>query len=151
MKISHAHTCCQDKQLDGVFQQLGQYQLLECYIDILKQDNLANLFMFESVKCISGHNNKPGMTVFKQLYVGSSATKKAWEGALQTIVIEETFLEGHIIDQVVLLADTYDSNNNQILLSYAIMTSETEDTWVWLRHELEQDFSGSNVLITDYT
>ena len=70
------------------------------------------------------------MTVFKQLYVGSSATKKAWEGALQTIVLDETFLKGHIIDQVVLLAVTYDSNNNQILLSYAIVTNETEDIWV---------------------
>ena len=35
MKTSQAYACYQDKQSDGVFQQLGQYQFLESYIDIL--------------------------------------------------------------------------------------------------------------------
>ena len=61
------------------------------------------------------------------------------------------FLKGHIIDQVVLHAAIYDSNNNQIMLSYAIVTCETEDTWVWFGHQLEQDFPGSHVLIANYT
>ena len=125
MKTSQAYACCQDKQSDGVVQQLGQYQLLESYIDILKQDDLAGSFMFESVQGISGHNNKPGLTVFKQLYVASSATKQAWDSALQIVVVDGTFLKVHIFDQVVLLAVTYDFNNNQILLSYAMKTSET--------------------------
>ena len=128
MKSSQAYACCQDKQSDSVVQQLGQYQLLESYIDILKQDDLAGSFMFESVQGISRQNNKPGLTVFKWFYVASSATKKAWEGALQIMVVDGTFLKGHIFDQVVLLAVTYDSNNNQILLFYAIVTFETEDT-----------------------
>ena len=132
MKPSQAFSCCQDKQSDDVVQQLGQYQLLQCYTDILKQDDLTGIFMFESVQGISGHNNKPYSQVFKQLYVVSSATKKAWEGALQIMVVEGTFLKGHIFDQVVLLAVTYDGNNNQVLLSYAVVTSETEDNWVCL-------------------
>jgi hypothetical protein len=82
MKTSQAYACCQKKQSDGYVQQLGQYQLLGSFIDILKQDDLAGSFMFESVQGISGHNNKPGLTVFKQLSVVSSATKNAWDGAL---------------------------------------------------------------------
>ena len=65
MKAYQAYSCCQNKQSDGVVQHLGQYQLLEGYIDILKQANLTGLFMFESIQGISGHNNKPGLTVFK--------------------------------------------------------------------------------------
>jgi hypothetical protein len=57
----------------------------------------------------------------------SSATKKAWGGALQIKVVERTFLKGHIFDQVVLLAFTYEINNNQILLSPVIVVSATED------------------------
>ena len=53
--------------------------------------------------------------------MASSATKKAWDGALQIMVVDRTFLKGDIFDQVVLLAVTYDSNNNQILMSYAIV------------------------------
>jgi hypothetical protein len=47
--------------------------------------------MFESHQDMSAHNNKPGLTVFKKLYGVSSATKKAWEGDLQIMVMEMTF------------------------------------------------------------
>ena len=67
------------------------------------------------------------------------------------IVVDRTFFKGHIFDQVFLLAVTYDGNNTQILLSYAIVTSETEGNWVWFRCQLEQDFTGSYVLVADYT
>jgi hypothetical protein len=50
VKTSQAYTYCQDKQLDGVAQQLIQYHHLECYIDILKQDACTGLFMFESFR-----------------------------------------------------------------------------------------------------
>ena len=67
------------------------------------------------------------------------------------MVEDSIFLTGHIIDQVVLVTITYDRNNNQILLSYATVTCETEDTWVWFGHQQEQDFPGSHVLIAKYT
>ena len=60
----------------------------------------------------------------------------------------QDLFEGLIFDQVVLLAVTCDSNNNQILLLYAIVTSETEGNWVWIRRQLEQDFPGSYLLIS---
>ena len=55
-----------------------------------------------------------------------SATKKAWDD-LKSMLVEGTFLKGYTFDQVVLLAVTCERNNNQIVLSYAIVTSETDD------------------------
>ena len=49
--------------------------------------------MFESVQGISGHNNKPDLTDFKQLYVVFSATKQAWKGALQLMIADTTYFE----------------------------------------------------------
>ena len=83
--------------------------------------------------------------------MASSATKKAWEGALQTMVADGSFLKGHIFDQVVLLAITYENNKNQILFSFVVVTSETEDNWMWLRHQLEQNIPGTHVLVVDFT
>ena len=57
----------------------------------------------------------------------SSATKKSWGGALHIKVVDRTFLNVHIFDQVVLLTFNYDSNNSQILLSPVIVISATED------------------------
>jgi hypothetical protein len=62
--------------------------------------------------------------------MASLATEGAWEGALQILIVDWTSLKGHISDQVDLLAVTYDRNNNQILLSYAIVTSDAEDNSV---------------------
>ena len=93
IKAGPYHSTSDDKQSDGVVQQLGQYQLLKCYIEILEQNDPASSFMFESVQDISGHNNKPGLAVFKQLYVAFSATKKAWDSALQIMVVDRTFLK----------------------------------------------------------
>ena len=75
-------------------------------------------------------NKKSSDAVFKQLYVASWATKKVWNGTLQIMVVDRTFWEGHIFDQVVQSTVTYDGNNNQILLSCAVVTSETEGNWV---------------------
>ena len=69
--------------------------------------------------------------------MSSLATKKAREGALQIMVVESSFLKEHTFDQAVLLAVTYDRNNNQTLLSYAIVTSDAENKWVWFRCQLE--------------
>ena len=65
--------------------------------------------------------------------------------------IDGTFLKGHIFDQVVLLAVTCNSNNNWILVSCAIVTSETEDNWVWYRPQLEKDLLGPIIFIADNT
>ena len=75
---------------------------------------------------------------------------KAWEGALQIMLADRTFLKCHIFDQVVPLAVNYDSNKNQILLSYTIETLETDNNWVRCRHQLELDAPGSYVLVADY-
>lgn len=80
-----------------------------------------------------------------------SATEKAWDGALKIMVADGTFLRGHIFDQVILTAITYDGNNIQVILSYAVVTFKTDDNWVWFRCQLEQDFSGSYKLIVNYS
>jgi hypothetical protein len=50
MKTSQAHACCQDKESEGAVQQLLQYHLLECCIEILRLDDLTSSFMFELVE-----------------------------------------------------------------------------------------------------
>jgi hypothetical protein len=83
--------------------------------------------------------------------VASSATKTVWDGDLQIIVVDQNVSKGHIFDQAVLFAITCDSNNHLIILSYAIVTFETEDNWVWFRHQLKQDFPLPHVHVADYS
>ena len=50
------------------------------------------------------------------------------------MVADRTIFKGHIFDQFVLLAVTYDGNNNEIVLSYKVVTSGTEDNCVRFKH-----------------
>jgi len=99
------HAICKDKRLDGIVQQLGQYQLLESScLELSCQDDPDGTSVFEthhrSIK--SGTNNKTPL--FKRLYMALSATQKAWEHTLKLIVVDGTFMKAHIFDQTVLLA-----------------------------------------------
>ena len=93
MKTLQTYACYQDKESEGVLQQLGQYQLLASYIDVHKQHNIHGLFVFESIQSISGHNNNPDFPVFKSLNILSSAAKNAWECTLQIMIIDSTFFQ----------------------------------------------------------
>jgi hypothetical protein len=83
--------------------------------------------------------------------VVSLASMQAQECDLHIMVVDETFLRDHIFHQFVLHAATYGSINNQILVSNAVVTSKTKGNWVWFRCQLEQGFSGSSVLIANYS
>jgi hypothetical protein len=63
---------------------------------------------------------------------------------------KQDFLNGHIFDQAVLHAVTYDGSNNLILLTYAVVISETKNNWVWFRCQLDQDFPGLYDIFADY-
>jgi hypothetical protein len=107
--------------------------------------------MFQNFQGSLGHYNKPGLTVFMQLYVASSATMEPWECALQIMVVARTFLKVHIFVKVFLLNVIYEGNNNQILISYAVVTFDIVDKWVRFRHQLELNFPASFVLISDHS
>jgi hypothetical protein len=151
MTTSQAHAICKDKRSDGIVQQLGQYQLLESYLELCCQDDPDGTFVFETHdrSTNSGTNNKT--PIFKRLYIASSATQKAWEHTLKLIVVDGTFMKAHIFDQTVLLAVAFDGNNKHIILAYAIVTSETEANWVWFQSQLLNDFSGPFILLSDYS
>ena len=65
MKTSLEYDSYYDKQSDDVVQQFRQYQLLESYIDILRQNDLTSSFMIELVQGNLEPNNKPFLTSFK--------------------------------------------------------------------------------------
>jgi Transposase, Mutator family len=49
--------------------------------------------------------------------------------------------EHHSIkQQIVLLAVTFDGNNQLVILAYAVVSAENADNWVWFKERLDSDF-----------
>ena len=100
---------------------LGQYQLLESYLELCCQDDHDGTFVFETHRrsTKSGTNNET--PIFKQLYIALSATQKAWEHTLTLTVVDGTFMKAHIFDQMScwqwpLTAITIDTEPQSVLL-----------------------------------
>ena len=89
--------------------------------------------MFKSVQGILEHNNNPGLTVIKQFYVAFSATKKAWEGALQIMVVDGTFQMVPPLIKVSCLLPPMTETTIRLYCPMEIVKPETEDSWVWFR------------------
>ena len=50
---------------------------------------------------------------------------------------------------MVLIAVTFDGNNEIIILAFAIVPVENADNWVWFKECLEKDFPGIKVWMSD--
>ena len=50
---------------------------------------------------------------------------------------------------IVLIAVTFDGNNQLTLLAFAIVDVENADNWLWFKECLENDFAGFNVWMSD--
>ena len=153
MKTSQAHACCQEKWSCGIVYLLGQYQLLKCYIDIRRQDDLTSSFMFESVQGISGQNNNPGwLSSSNSMCQVSSTTKKAWEGDLQIMVVDGPSWKIILLTKLSYLLSLLTLATIRLYCHMQLwVTSETDKNWVWFRYQLEQDFQRSFVLVENYT
>ena len=89
-------------------------RFLESYVEILKQDGIVGLILFENVQGISGHNKRLVSPVLNYLDVLSSATKKVWEDTLQIMVEIGPFLWCHIFYKAIIHVVMYSSTNSWI-------------------------------------
>lgn len=88
---------------------------------------------------------------FTRCYVSFSFAKYAWNvGSTRVITIDGTFTTSHVFNHVILLAVTYDRNNQMLLLAYAICNVENESNWTWFGEQLARDFEGATAFLADF-
>jgi hypothetical protein len=83
-------------------------------------------------------------------YVALSVTKHALTKGLELMVADGTFTQVSYIKQTLLLAVTYDGNNQLFVVAFALTDIENGDNWLWFMKKLLADFPGIEVSIADY-
>jgi hypothetical protein len=66
------------------------------------------------------------------------------------MVADGTFTRVSYIKQTLLLAVTYDGNNQFFVVAFALTDIENGDNWLWFMQKLLADFPGIEVFIADY-
>jgi Transposase, Mutator family len=87
---------------------------------------------------------------FHRCYVCLSIAKHFWSHAgIGQISCDGTFTRNNCFKHIILIATTHDANNNITVLAFAIVEVENGDNWVWFKEQLEVDFAGITVWMSD--
>ena len=68
---------------------------------------------------------------------------------MRMIVIDGTHTKLSDFRHIILLAVTFDANNEVVILAFAIVDVENKGNWVWFHDKLSKDFPGFDVLMSD--
>ena len=80
---------------------------------------------------------------FERIYIMWLASKKFLEYSRPIIYVDEIFLSGPN-KKTLLLAVIKDSNDQLIILAYAVVESENKDSYSWFFTKLKRDFEINN-------
>lgn len=146
-----AHSIVRTLRVDSVPVHIGQYWLLKSYFATLQDKDPGGTFKLEMETKKKDWNDWNPAPQFKRCYVAFSFTKHQWTvGSVRIIVTDGTFTKTGIFTHTILLAVTYDGNNELVLLAYAFCPKENTENWVWFLRLLKSDFPGIEILVADY-
>ena len=106
-----------------------------------------------STAIVDTYRNKAGEDVFSGFYVCFGILRDTWRGYCRPIIgVDGTFLK-RAVKGVLLTAVGHDANNQIYPIAWAVVQSETTDSWLWfikkLKHDLVLQDGNGFVIISD--
>lgn len=84
---------------------------------------------------------------FLRCYIALSFVTAFWVCAsIRLVICDGTHTKSTTFQYVVLIAVTFDGNNQVVVLAFAIMDVENAANWVWFKEQLDRDFPGYKCL-----
>ena len=143
---SQAYRSIHKRAMDTIHAQIGQYMLLPDLFRELKEQDAEGSHLLESHNCPWDEEKQQ----FHRCYIALSCMKHFWSKAIiKMIVIDGTHTKLSDFKHIILLAVTFDGNNEIVILSFAIVDVENKDNWVWFHEKLKTDFPGFECLMCD--
>ena len=143
---SQAYRFVHERSADTIHAQIGQYMLLPDLYKELQLQDPDGTFLLESQNCLWDEERKQ----FRRSYVALSFMKHFWKKALiRMVVIDGTHTKLDDFKHIILIAVTYDGNNEIVILAFAVVDVENKDNWVWFHEHLSQDFPSFDVIMCD--
>ena len=146
LKTGQAYRYVHERSSDTIHAQIGQYMLLPDLFQELKLQDPDGTHLLESQECSWNNDLKQ----FRRCYVALSFMKHFWKRSLiRMIVIDGTHTKLNAFKHIILIAVTYDGNNEIVILAFAVVDVENKDNWVWFHERLREDFPSFEVIMCD--
>ena len=141
-----AYRSIHERSHDTIHAQIGQYMLLPSLFKVLSEQDPGGTQVLECQEC----DWDPEKQQFRHCYVSLSFMKHFWRtSCIRMIVIDGTHTKLPDFRHIILLAVTFDGNNEIVILSFAVVDVENKDNWVWFHEKLQEDFPGFDCLMSD--
>jgi MULE transposase domain len=125
---------------------IGQYFWLPSLLTAYKESDPDGSFVLEFHDCDWNEN----LNQFYRCYVCLSISKHFWSRAgIRLLVCDGTHTRNNCFKHIVLIATSYDANNQIVILAFAIVEVENAESWVWFKEQLELDFADIEVWMSD--
>ena len=143
---TQAYRSIHERSQDNIHAQIGQYMLLPDLFRMLQEQDPLGTHVLESTEC-SWDSDKQQ---FQRCYIALSFMKHFWQkSCIRMIVIDGTHTKLPDFRHIILVAVTYDANNEIVILSFAVVDVENKDNWVWFQNKLQEDYPGFDCLMCD--
>jgi hypothetical protein len=146
IKNGQANLAVKPKSHSTVEAQMGQYFWLRSLFNAYIAGDPDGTFILKDRPCVWDQTLK----TFDRCYVALSIARKFWECArIGLLCCDGTFTRNNCFKHIVLIATSFDGNNQITVLAFAIVDVEDADNWVWFKECLEQDFPGIETWMSD--
>jgi hypothetical protein len=146
IKNGQASLAVSGKCSDTIEAQIGQYMWLPLLIKAYEDSDPAGTYVLESETSVW----KEEIRQFHRAYLCMSTSRHFWRHAnMNMVVCDGTFTKLKAFRHIILLAVTFDGQNQVMILAFAIVNVENADNWVWFKEKLDEDCPGFNVWMSD--
>ena len=147
VKVGQASRVIRSKSHDTIEATIGQYMWVPSLFDAYRDMDPLGTYKYEAIPCPWDEEAKQ----FSRCYVSMSPAKHFWSKAcIDLVICDGTFTRSRSgFKHVVLIAVTFDGNNQLVILGFAIVGVEDAANWTWFKECLELDFPGIRVWMSD--
>jgi hypothetical protein len=147
MKTAQAFKAVRSKSHDSMEAVIGQYMLFPSVVEAYKNGDSNGTYIYESVPCQWDQS----LRQFNRAYLAPSFNQHFWHYAgMDMYFCDGTFTRNTGgFKHTLLIATTFDGNNEIVVLALAIVDVEDSNNWTWFKECLESDFPGSNIWMSD--
>ena len=122
-----AHKVLQVLQRKDIEVERDEFRKLPAYLEVLKKEDPSGHFILKT---------DPATERFQRLFVSPSACQNTFRFCPKIIACDGTFTKSKF-RQTLLFAVTIDGNDEVVVLAWALVESENEDSWSFFLKELK--------------
>ena len=146
MTFTHASKSVCRMREDSVGNQIGQYFLLPGLFARFQAEDPLGYYALELRVCPWDHSKQQ----FVRYYICMGLSKEMWrQGNIGLVVADGTFTTYGVFKHTMLIAVSFDGNNQIVVLAFAACDIENTSNWCWFLSRLLQDFPGIHVFQAD--